>query len=122
MANLGHLLHHRGFPALLHRPRLQHLCSAGHHEVVLHLPVNDQLLEGKSLALEKVDGADQLLPDIQVDLGLRMDRCRQLRSEEHTSELQSRENLVCRLLLEKKKKIKCICLSCKKKKQINKKK
>src|SRR5436309_12184112 len=29
-----------------------------------------------------------------------------LRSEEHTSELQSRENLVCRLLLEKKKKIK----------------
>src|SRR5690606_40856575 len=30
------------------------------------------------------------------------------RSEEHTSELQSRENLVCRLLLEKKKKIKKI--------------
>src|SRR5690606_42084805 len=28
-----------------------------------------------------------------------------MRSEEHTSELQSRENLVCRLLLEKKKKI-----------------
>src|SRR5436305_5018236 len=31
--------------------------------------------------------------------------CR-LRSEEHTSELQSRPHLVCRLLLEKKKKIK----------------
>src|SRR5690606_40363191 len=29
-------------------------------------------------------------------------RCR-IRSEEHTSELQSRENLVCRLLLDKKK-------------------
>src|SRR5436309_15698811 len=28
---------------------------------------------------------------------------REARSEEHTSELQSRENLVCRLLLEKKK-------------------
>src|SRR5690606_41871701 len=28
---------------------------------------------------------------------------RSMRSEEHTSELQSRENLVCRLLLEKKK-------------------
>src|SRR5436309_11632356 len=28
--------------------------------------------------------------------------CRSRRSEEHTSELQSRENLVCRLLLEKK--------------------
>src|SRR5690606_41803336 len=33
-----------------------------------------------------------------------LDRLAQhLRSEEHTSELQSRENLVCRLLLEKKK-------------------
>src|SRR5690606_41774912 len=31
---------------------------------------------------------------------------RSTRSEEHTSELQSRENLVCRLLLEKKKKTK----------------
>src|SRR6266550_6472924 len=31
-------------------------------------------------------------------------RLRQLRSEEHTSELQSRLHLVCRLLLEKKKK------------------
>src|SRR5579883_3620130 len=30
--------------------------------------------------------------------------CSLPRSEEHTSELQSRENLVCRLLLEKKKK------------------
>src|SRR5690606_42044016 len=30
--------------------------------------------------------------------------CPTRRSEEHTSELQSRENLVCRLLLEKKKK------------------
>src|SRR5690606_39439087 len=30
-------------------------------------------------------------------------RDRAIRSEEHTSELQSRENLVCRLLLEKKK-------------------
>src|SRR5690606_40665497 len=29
------------------------------------------------------------------------DRRRQIRSEEHTSELQSREKLVCRLLLEK---------------------
>src|SRR5688572_31626022 len=30
-----------------------------------------------------------------------------IRSEEHTSELQSQSNLVCRLLLEKKKKKKC---------------
>src|SRR6266478_1936938 len=32
-----------------------------------------------------------------------MDLARRLRSEEHTSELQSQSNLVCRLLLEKKK-------------------
>src|SRR2546430_11827146 len=32
------------------------------------------------------------------------DRAHGLRSEEHTSELQSQSNLVCRLLLEKKKK------------------
>src|SRR2546430_11117017 len=32
------------------------------------------------------------------------------RSEEHTSELQSQSNLVCRLLLEKKKNIRCIYL------------
>src|SRR6266511_2774071 len=36
-------------------------------------------------------------------------RCTRPRSEEHTSELQSRENLVCSLLLEKKKKIKGRC-------------
>src|SRR3712207_7822716 len=34
------------------------------------------------------------------------DQVGQVRSEEHTSELQSRQYLVCRLLLEKKKKIK----------------
>src|SRR5688572_32756304 len=32
------------------------------------------------------------------------DKCQTPRSEEHTSELQSQSNLVCRLLLEKKKK------------------
>src|SRR6266511_5717503 len=43
------------------------------------------------------------------------------RSEEHTSELQSRENLVCRLLLEKKKKKHYIllCGNEKKKKTVN---
>src|SRR5271165_7608479 len=41
------------------------------------------------------------------------------RSEEHTSELQSRENLVCRLLLEKKKKTKKNDRKTKKKKKEN---
>src|SRR6266511_6476168 len=36
---------------------------------------------------------------------------RRARSEEHTSELQSRENLVCSLLLEKKKKLQGILMS-----------
>src|SRR2546430_16014728 len=38
--------------------------------------------------------------NIRAQLGLARER----RSEEHTSELQSQSNLVCRLLLEKKKK------------------
>src|SRR2546422_8582352 len=48
---------------------------------------------------------DNKLADI-VTLGLRRERvgAHQHRSEEHTSELQSRLHLVCRLLLEKKKK------------------
>src|SRR6266853_4154553 len=37
--------------------------------------------------------------------GGRRRQCGRWRSEEHTSELQSQSNLVCRLLLEKKKKI-----------------
>src|SRR6266498_2722578 len=48
-------------------------------------------------------------------------RCAEGRSEEHTSELQSRPHLVCRLLLEKKKKQKKIKLFYKKKKKIKKK-
>src|SRR5216683_7110446 len=44
------------------------------------------------------------------------------RSEEHTSELQSRSDLVCRLLLEKKKKKKKLSLSYNKKTKKTKKK
>src|SRR5260221_5305388 len=35
-----------------------------------------------------------------------------LRSEEHTSELQSHSDIVCRLLLEKKQKNKTYCVTC----------
>src|SRR3712207_8559825 len=41
--------------------------------------------------------------------GRQAPRARRMRSEEHTSELQSRQYLVCRLLLEKKKKNTCTC-------------
>src|SRR5690606_42054350 len=42
-------------------------------------------------------------PDLRRGRPVERVRRQVLRSEEHTSELQSRENLVCRLLLEKKK-------------------
>src|SRR5688572_31334861 len=43
------------------------------------------------------------LADLYAKQGLAMETKSQYRSEEHTSELQSQSNLVCRLLLEKKK-------------------
>src|SRR5438067_10071013 len=53
--------------------------------------------------------SDQAGPADRAVRGRRSDRCdRPPRSEEHTSELQSRFDLVCRLLLEKKKKQICI--------------
>src|SRR3712207_8851394 len=62
-----------------------------------------------------ISGGDTVVAGGQADLrhavdGLRavaladIGQVRELRSEEHTSELQSRQYLVCRLLLEKKKK------------------
>src|SRR5690348_17984799 len=59
------------------------------------VPDDPNLLLTRAVVLELVrdtDHADQLLQTIQ-------------RSEEHTSELQSPVHLVCRLLLEKKKKL-----------------
>src|SRR3989442_8690869 len=58
------------------------------------------LLEKLSLAeraLGRLDGITMLLPR---------------RSEEHTSELQSRPHLVCRLLLEKKKRLSDLLRTC----------
>src|SRR3712207_7358380 len=49
-------------------------------------------------------GHRRALPGPHLDLArLGDDLLRRVRSEEHTSELQSRQYLVCRLLLEKKK-------------------
>src|SRR5690606_40309843 len=56
---------------------------------------------GIPLVVEQLGDADSVLPAPQPDTVF-VD-ARPVRSEEHTSELQSRENLVCRLLLEKKK-------------------
>src|SRR5207342_3905540 len=57
-------------------------------------------------------------PARRADRAMRQTVCRIAhRSEEHMSELQSRENLVCRLLLEKKKKKKKLSIKKKKKKK-----
>src|SRR5690606_41416401 len=58
-----------------------------------------------ALQLQRVTAGDDRLKRFRVEQGV-VHRLRRGgdRSEEHTSELQSRENLVCRLLLEKKKK------------------
>src|SRR3712207_7829844 len=53
-------------------------------------------------ALASLDAALAGMLGIFLSLALFQDRA-ELRSEEHTSELQSRQYLVCRLLLEKKK-------------------
>src|SRR2546430_9197080 len=60
-------------------------------------PHNRRDLDGRGLAVELVNPSEgELVHILTVDLTQR--------SEEHTSELQSQSNLVCRLLLEKKKK------------------
>src|SRR2546427_7778342 len=53
---------------------------------------------GMSVAVDAAGNLRGLYPARKAGAG-------RLRSEEHTSELQSQSNLVCRLLLEKKKKI-----------------
>src|SRR2546430_11457503 len=58
------------------------------------------------IALSGKDRLDDLHPGDPGDVGhyIVQQQVHLLRSEEHTSELQSQSNLVCRLLLEKKKK------------------
>src|SRR5690606_29054453 len=67
--------------------------NAGHE--VLFLPMNDQQ------AFDAAIGSDVAAVIIEGIQGVGGIRVPDDRSEEHTSELQSRENLVCRLLLEK---------------------
>src|SRR5690606_4979228 len=78
-------------------------------EVVLQTPEGEQTLSNDFvLAMTGYRPNYKLLDQLGVKLTLDEKRrpCfddQSQRSEEHTSELQSRENLVCRLLLEKKK-------------------
>src|SRR3712207_7280052 len=63
---------------------------------------------GEMLTLRITDAARERLPATisEFDIGgIVRRKVTDYRSEEHTSELQSRQYLVCRLLLEKKKKL-----------------
>src|SRR3712207_8834014 len=64
-------------------------------------PMRPDRLHGQTVTEHRVvaDLVDLARPDVQPRRGLESHD----RSEEHTSELQSRQYLVCRLLLEKKK-------------------
>src|SRR5690606_39824847 len=66
-------------------------------------PLRDALPEGQTMIATRVASPflTPFMTTLFVALFITMPVV--LRSEEHTSELQSRENLVCRLLLEKKK-------------------
>src|SRR2546430_8182665 len=67
-------------------------------------------------ALDRLDAVEDplVVRCEEVDAAARLHGAEIERSEEHTSELQSQSNLVCRLLLEKKKKSRPIAsrLSC----------
>src|SRR2546427_2975089 len=64
---------------------------------------------GDERAHERVDGAEggaapRIIRPVPLVVVVEVREVDERRSEEHTSELQSQSNLVCRLLLEKKKK------------------
>src|SRR2546422_4079992 len=60
-------------------------------------------IAGQIRGLERMVGEERYCTDILIQISSVQEALR-ARSEEHTSELQSRLHLVCRLLLEKKKK------------------
>src|SRR5690606_17846034 len=69
------------------------------------LSLFDEILIGvNSLLYNLILLSEMLSSSLEEVIQNRLKLLFNFRSEEHTSELQSRENLVCRLLLEKKKK------------------
>src|SRR5690606_41220551 len=68
--------------------------------------LSDKLVRGFGVAVEHdffcISAPNEPTSNIRLQ-GKKRELAKDGRSEEHTSELQSRENIVCRLLLEKKK-------------------
>src|SRR5256884_6822620 len=71
------------------------------------LPTRDSMAKRDFLAVTDLT-RDEILRLFDLAGRMKAGSYRDTRSEEHTSELQSRLHLVCRLLLEKKKKQTCI--------------
>src|SRR2546430_5757348 len=76
---------------------------------MIRRPPRSTLFPYTTLFRSKERNVSELLRDVQPEdllkFGMIPEFIGHLRSEEHTSELQSQSNLVCRLLLEKKKNI-----------------
>src|SRR6266481_9222127 len=70
--------------------------------LMIRLPPRSTLFPYTTLFRSRTAG--RAVPPCDMALPARQTRRHRLRSEEHTSELQSQFHLVCRLLLEKKKK------------------
>src|SRR5690606_39717265 len=83
----------------LSEPRIDLSHTEGQILALLNTAIN---VRNQGFELLKSQG-EAVLPSVKAILGEDnpYHRARAVRSEEHTSELQSRENLVCRLLLEK---------------------
>src|SRR5690606_42064306 len=79
--------------------RQQWAAALASAELVINSGMYDLSVPYNEIFTEDQENSRESVFEIQA-----MYRQGQTRSEEHTSELQSRENLVCRLLLEKKKK------------------
>src|SRR2546422_8413055 len=91
------------------------MSARGQGSIVRSVEINDPKIGappvGEHVAeLAHINNSAAIRRDLRVDSILEVENVRGrqaigfLRSEEHTSELQSRLHLVCRLLLEKKKK------------------
>src|SRR2546430_6614388 len=74
--------------------------------LMIRRPPRSTLFPYTTLFRSGGDDDGRLTTALQSDCALQVQAClaHNLRSEEHTSELQSQSNLVCRLLLEKKNK------------------
>src|SRR5690606_42026412 len=80
-------------------PRVGSVVNAFTPETVVHVYSLRAVIECWLVA----ESVRLMTDEVRAELPRIIDQMEAARSEEHTSELQSRENLVCRLLLEKKK-------------------